>query len=405
MTASFQFRLLPLSKAASHLRTLQTNVDHDFSDAAALFHKAVEHGDYAGAKALQAMIADRWSQVLDSSARFKEPTVITAELAEALLRRRSMASRQVYTGGGVAPIEASSRTTRNRPARREADVLVEDKLAARLETVLGKVGQVRWWQRLQSWFWKPVNLEGSVYRLMQTIFANNGVNPYEHLSRGFFMHRRGNPATNRLLSLVNEMKPHEILELGAGDSNLARIMEEETGATVVETDLMPGPSERPNRHIVDFTKLPFSSNRFPVVLSSFAAEYEGLPAFKEAHRVMQRGGRLVALVHHKDSSIGFSHLHQKVIYQLSVGGYQIFGGSFVRHLIPNGLLEFWEASAKQFYHLRRAAFKSQRELRSMLERAGFEEVKIETAFAPPILFPDSPHNYDSGWIVTATKKK
>lgn len=262
--------------------------------------------------------------------------------------------------------------------------------------------------------WNPenVHLEKSPWESM-----GEGVSP----STSFFAHGRNNPVSVRLAEIIKTFVTDKhrrtfgddlIVELGSGDGSLAAYVGQHVGARVHEVDLVDNPSRGTDgRTIADIRNLDmFNDGQFLTVLSSFALEYTGVDGFKEAFRILAPGGKLILLVHHKDSSIGLSGV-RGVLLDGAIGLYKILASFRPTHFLLS-FCSFLERalgdSVRVGLQLKRCAFANQHSLKEMLKEAGFTGIPtVETAYVPLIvkmmMGRTGGKQYDSGWIVTVKK--
>lgn len=269
------------------------------------------------------------------------------------------------------------------------------------------------WERLAAKpatrFWQPVDLNESGFIWQGRLFSERAMGAPAPASIDYITHSKKNPLTTWFVNRVHEQKQpswtdgeKRVTEVGAGSGVLARLIAEALGVVIEEVDVVP--LERPSLHrvVADMRSLPHDDESREVVLSSHALEYGGAEAFREAFRVLQKGGHLYALVHHRGSKIvGTDYgpfFNLRMSAHLLVEGYSV-----LRKIVPD-FLRLGLASVRISYDLMHKAFFDKAELKKLFRDIGFRNVCIEVAMGPsPLHFGKATKLYDVGWFVTATK--
>ncbi len=302
---------------------------------------------------------------------------------------------------------ATGRNSQVTPASKEAPTDLVPAKKGLFDLVTGSK-MVQWLKKL---VWDPVDIGGDCFRWYAEQLKKTPEGLFDgDLPKGFFMHVETNPTTRRLLALVNQhaIRPKgepdptrpSVLELGSGDGALARIIENQTGLWVLRLDILLADNDACRVKNGDMTHLPFEDNQFGLVLSSFAFEYAGPDALREAFRVLKPGAKFVALVHHQNS--GIADLRNWTTRLMRKASFAALNFRLSRKVLPKFVVRQTEFLLRMTNDLQERAFASQEQLRRQLVAAGFAHPEIEVAMSPP-LFSQKGTPMDVGWIVVAKK--
>jgi SAM-dependent methyltransferase len=113
----------------------------------------------------------------------------------------------------------------------------------------------------------------------------------------------GENAPDVLWRVLSSLRPRKVLEVGGGQGELARRMQDELGAAVTYLDQSERMAELARAggvrdvHVGDVTDLPFADGAFDTVVAAWMLYHvrELDRAFSEIARVLAPGGRLVAV--------------------------------------------------------------------------------------------------------------
>lgn len=217
-----------------------------------------------------------------------------------------------------------------------------------------------------------------------------------------------------------------VIGIGSGGASLERYIETRTGIPILASDLVPPTDTTVRWRYANMRNLPFAKGSKQVVLSSFAMGYVGRAAFAEAYRVLApAGGTLIALVHCWGGlarpygiSYAFGCLMRSVLAcaplailrntAALIGALSFRGLSTIITALPTRVLfpkvlRYGIAFTQHLYRaMNRTAFRTQKEVHTLLQGIGFNEITVETAHGRALVdwLPDQP---TVGWIVVAHK--